>query len=547
MLSKVPGKEIKAYLTNYVVIDIETTGLSSEKDEIITIICSKVKNGEVVERFCSFAKPTVSISVDVSKLTGITNEMIRECDEIRDVLPDFLNFIWGDEVIIGCNTSFDLSFLNKATEQLCGKQIGNDYIDIRNIAKELLPQLKHYNLASIAENLGIQIQKDLSSMDYCDAVNAIYKSLCQKEGIFAVDRTVIDEEIEQICKSRVKELFGDSPDFEIRKRLKRELEAIKKYQHAPIYMMWRNAVQISAEKGFYTGFQGAIGSSFVAYLCGITEINPLSEENGGYQIPVEVFMGLDLDKRPDININVASSMYKPTYHYINECPGVIISNFVNQNSYPDFDYYKVRDSSLIINKYYDMLHYLEEITKVKVNSIPLDDEKVMGVICDRNINEINNLPDFGKLETRKIISVAEPKNFEDLIKIYLLEHGTKVWFGNQEELVQQETISLPDCIASRDDIFIYLTCLGISKKDAYQIMESVRKGKGLTDKMKQIMRAENIPEWYIRVCEQIRYLFPKAHAVSFSMLAVRLGYYMVYFPDLYEDAVAIHGRSNTNR
>jgi len=499
----------------------------------------RVKNGEEAERFCSFVKPSVLIPNRVSKLTGITNEMVSECNNISAVIQDFLYFIWGDEVIVGHNTTFDLDFLNKAAKQVSGKYIGNDYIDISNIARELLPELKHHDLTSIAESLKIQTQKDLSLMDVCDVINKIYKSLLKHNGIFAIDSSGVEEELEHICETRLKELYGESPDFEVRKRLKRELEAINRCRYAPIYMMWRNAAQISASKGFHKGFQGAIGSSFVAYLCGITEINPLSEENGGYQLPPEVFMGLNLDKKPDINIGVAPSIYETIYDYIRECSGTVISFCGGKNPHPQFDYYKVRDSSIISNRYYDVLHYLEDITEVNSDSIPLDENHVMDMICDRNIKEIDDLPDFGKIETRKIISVAEPTNFEDLIRIYLLEHGTKVWFGNQEELIRQGIIRLSDCIASRDDIFIYLTCLGISKKDAYRIMDSVRRGKGLTDEMKQIMREENIPEWYISVCEQIRYLFPKAHAVTYTLIAWRLAYYMKYYPKEYKEALIV--------
>ncbi len=117
MLSRIPGKEIEAYLTNYVVIDTETTGFSSERDEIIKITCIRVKNGEEAERFCSFVKPAASIQDRVSKLTGITNEMVSESNSISTVIQDFLYFIWDDEVIVGHNTTFDLGFLNKAAER----------------------------------------------------------------------------------------------------------------------------------------------------------------------------------------------------------------------------------------------------------------------------------------------------------------------------------------------------------------------------------------------------------------------------------------------
>ena len=140
--------------------------------------------------------------------------------------------------------------------------------------------------------------------------------------------------------------------------------------------------------------------------------------------------------------------------------------------------------------------------------------------------------------TRAIIKVAKPESFDDLVKISALSHGTDVWHGNQRELVESGQISLSDCIASRDDIMLYLMNMTVQKDDAYRIMDSVRKGKGLTDVQKQLMKDVGVHEWYIQVCEKIRYLFPKAHAVSYTMMAVRLAYYMVYYSDEYYESLS---------
>ena len=436
-----------------------------------------------------------------------------------------------------------------------------------------------------------------------------------QEGKHLPEYPNADEELTNICRKRQRELFGDAPDFEVRKRLERELTSIRENGYAGIYMMWHQLVKKSMEAGYPTGIRGAVGSSFVAYLCDITEINPLSKENGGYNIPVEVFMGLNLNKEPDIDINFGSSIKGVIQKYVNELPGVaqtcyggtistiayktaqrIIEKYyeIHSLSLPDkntmkglvdkitgvkrwngrhpggiivcptgeklvsftplthafpgtevtteFVYHEIDDNLLKLDilghSQYDMLHALQEKTDVRLSDIPLEDKEVMKFICDTSQKEIGNLPEFGSEYVRNMITVAEARSFDDLVKISALSHGTDVWHGNQKELFERGQISLSDCIASRDDIMLYLMNMTMPKDDAYRIMDSVRKGKGLTYEQKRMMSEADVPEWYIQVCEKIRYLFPKAHAVSYTMMAVRLAYYMVYYPSEYYESLS---------
>ena len=439
-----------------------------------------------------------------------------------------------------------------------------------------------------------------------------------REGRFIPEYPDADEKLADICTEKVKELFGDKPDLEVRKRLERELNAIRENGYAGIFMMWRQLVRKSLDEGYPTGIRGSVGSSFVAYLCEITDINPLSKENGGYQIPVEVFMGLKLDKEPDIDINFGSGIRDVIQEYVRELPGVgetchggtissmhaktaqrKIERYWEENDLPipekhemkrlidklmgvktgngvhpggiivcpkgeellsftplthpfpgrcvttEFDYHSIDGNLLKLDILghikYDMFHVLQETTGIKVQDIPLDDEKVLKLLCDAECERIDNFPEFGDEYLRAMIRDAKPGTFDDLVKISALSHGTEVWHGNQKELVGRGQIKLSDCIASRDDIMLYLMDMTMPKEEAYRIMESVRKGKGLTDEQKLIMKDVGVPEWYIRVCEKIRYLFPKSHAVSYTMMAVRLAYYMVYFPDEYYEALSEAG------
>lgn len=827
MLSKETGKELNTYLVNYVIIDVETTGIDSDKDELIEISAVKVKGEEIIKEFDSFIKPMVPIPAVVTELTGITDSMVEQSPSIKDVLTGFLEFI-GNDVLVCHNAPFALSFLNRNARELFGMVIGNDYIDTNRIAKKRLPQLRTRVLPALVDYYGINVAGESGLLTDCHIVKEVYECLyhrrkadadgiielhchtkmseekgliapdelvryaydkgykaiaitdcgnvqafpeayrmwlklwneyqdgCRQKGeeadkrdflkviyglegnllaedgnvypillyakndagiknlyrivtasnleyfdevplipreylnahmdgliveekfndagVFYIDETdktafdilssllrekssVVscglsdkyeseeiekkmeeiadqieyanplregryipkypnaDEELTKICNEKVKELFGDAPDFEVRKRLERELTAIKENGYAGIYMMWRQLIRKSLDEGYPTGIRGAVGSSFVAYLCGITEINPLSKENGGYQIPVEVFMGLNLDRKPDIDINFGPNIRDVIQEYVGELPGVgeichggtistmaektakrIIERYFGENDlsmpeekemdaliekltgmkrgngvhpggiivcpegeelvsftplthpYPgksittEFDYHSIDDNLLKLDILgqiqLDILHVLQEKTGVRVEDIPLYDEEVLKLLCDVDCEEIVDFLEFGSKYTRAIIKVAKPESFDDLVKISALSHGTDVWHGNQRELVESGQISLSDCIASRDDIMLYLMNMTVQKDDAYRIMDSVRKGKGLTDVQKQLMKDVGVHEWYIQVCEKIRYLFPKAHAVSYTMMAVRLAYYMVYYSDEYYESLS---------
>ncbi len=436
-----------------------------------------------------------------------------------------------------------------------------------------------------------------------------------RSGRYLPEYPNADEELVKICEAGMKKRFGDKPDPEVKKRLKRELDAICQNGHAGIFMMWRMIVRKSLEEGYPVGIRGAAGSSLVAYLCGITEINPLPPEFGGYHIPVEVFMGLNLDREPDIDINFSPAIKETLQNYVKDLPGVgevchagtIGTMFIRDaetriekyhekkgEKYPDketkkhllgllsgvkkgngihpggvivcpvneelvsftplghpyfgekittnFDYHDIEDNLLKLDilghDKYELLHFLQENTGVSIGDIPLDDKRTLAMICDSDKTVIEDLPEFGSEYVRRVISETAPETFEDLIKISGIIHSTNVWDGNQDELVRNKTIRLSDCITSRDDIMIYLMEHGIDIKFAYQIMESVRKGHGLREGQKKLMTDAGVPDWYIRVCEKIKYLFPKAHVVSATMLSVRLAYYMLYYPEAYQEGLA---------
>lgn len=473
-----------------------------------------------------------------------------------------------------------------------------------------------------------------------------------------------DGELRRICYEKAVSMYGENLPPQVKDRLEHELNSIIKNGFAVMYIIAQKLVWKSMEDGYLVGSRGSVGSSFVATMSGITEVNPLpahyycrkchysdfdSEDvrlyagrsgfdmpdktcpvcgenlaKDGHDIPFETFLGFYGDKEPDIDLNFSGEYQcmahaytevifgegqtyragtitgvaeKTAYGYtkgyyerreINKrsceieriahgCegvkkstgqhPGGIVVLPIGENIYSftpvqrpandmttttvttHFDYHKIDHNLLKLDILgHDdptIIRMLEDITGVSAMELPFDDPKVYSLFENTSALELKHgelmdcdlgslgIPELGTKFVMQMLKDTKPKNFSDLVRISGLSHGTDVWLNNAQYYIANGYCTLPTAICTRDDIMIYLIQMGVEDGTAFKIMESVRKGKGLKPDMEEAMKAANVPDWYLESCKKIKYMFPKAHAVAYIMMAIRIAWFKVYIPLAY--------------
>ena len=459
---------------------------------------------------------------------------------------------------------------------------------------------------------------------------------------------------------RAEEIYGSPLPEKVQKRLDKELNSIITNGFAVMYRIAQELVRKSLEDGYLVGSRGSVGSSFVAYLSNITEVNSLPAHyicpkcknvdfresdiglsgcdlpdevcpkcgtqyiKDGHDIPFETFLGFKGNKEPDIDLNFSGD-YQPTIHKYTEtffgegfvfragtigtvaektafgyvkkyceekgvtmrnaqmkrlakgCEGVkrtsgqhpggiIVVPYTNnihefcpvQHPADDvnstiftthFDYHSIDENLLKLDELgHDdptVIRMLEELTGVDAKTIPLDDKETLSLFTSNKALKLLDgkdigttlgtygVPEFGTKFVRQMLEDTKPTTFSELARISGLSHGTDVWLGNAQDLIQQGLCDLSHSICARDDIMIYLIASGLEEEHSFKIMESVRKGKGLKPEDEEAMRAANVPEWYIDSCKKIKYMFPKAHAVAYVMMGFRVAWFKVHHPKAY--------------
>ena len=493
--------------------------------------------------------------------------------------------------------------------------------------------------------------------DMCDKIKPISPEKCPPH-IEGCEQTIKD-----IAYNKAHELYGDPLPEIVQTRLDKELDSIIKNGFSVMYIIAQKLVWKSNEDGYLVGSRGSVGSSLVAYMTGITEVNSLQPhyrcpnckfsdftdygvKNGfdlpdkdcpkcgskfakdGMDIPFETFLGFNGDKEPDIDLNFSGEYQgiahrytevifgkgttfkagtigtvadKTAYGYVKnyfeergkqvsnaeierlavgctgikrttgQHPGGIIVVPKGREIFefcpvqhpaddPDsdiitthFDYHSIDQNLLKLDILgHDdptIIRMLQDLTGVDPKTIPLDDKETMsifssttalGVTPEQIGSEVGTygVPEFGTKFSRGMLLDTKPTTFEELIRLSGLSHGTDVWLGNAQDLINQGITTLSEAVCTRDDIMVYLMKCGLEPNSAFKIMEVVRKGKATKDPEKwkeyeALMREHNVPEWYMESCKKIKYMFPKAHAAAYVTMAFRIAWFKVHIPKAY--------------
>ncbi|WP_119326094.1 PolC-type DNA polymerase III [Companilactobacillus musae] len=875
--------------SEYVIFDTETTGLSAVYDSIIEIGATKMKDGEVIDRFDKFINPGHPLSEITTNLTSITTDMVKDAPDETVIVGEFMDFI-GDDILVGHNVTFDMGFMNAALRRMGRERLSMPVIDTLEMSRTLHSEYRNHKLDSLAKRYNIVLehhhradsdaettgylmyklfveledkfgtnnveqlndhiggeeaykqarpshailiaktQAGLKNMfkivsysmtqyyyrtarvprrllnkyregiivgsacengevftsmmqkgyddtrelaEYYDYLEVMPRSLYQhlidikiikdenalkeilknivklgkelnkpvvatgdvhyldphdkvyrdivikavksnalarrpelpdvqfrttnemfdefdymgpeiaqeiivdnpkkimdsidemspvKDKLYTPKMDGAEDEIQNLTMNKAHELYGDPLPELVQKRMDRELKSIIGNGFSVIYLIAQRLVYKSNKDGYLVGSRGSVGSSFVATMTGITEVNPLpphyrcpeckysefftkGEVGSGYDlpdkkcpkcgadlakdgqdIPFETFLGFKGDKVPDIDLNFSGD-YQPVAHnytkvlfgedhvfragtigtiadrtafgYVKNYEELTGQNLRNAEKerlamgstgvkrttgqhpagiivvpdymdifdftpiqYPaddqsalwkttHFDFHSIHDNILKLDILgHDdptMIRMLQDLSGIDPKTLPVKDPGVMelfrgtdslGVKPEQIFSKTGTLgvPEFGTRFVRGMLEKTHPTTFAELLQISGLSHGTDVWLGNAEELIDKGIVTLKEVIGCRDNIMMDLIHYGMDSQMAFQIMEHVRKGRGIPDDWKQAMKDADVPDWYIDSCLKIKYMFPRAHATAYIIMALRIAYFKVHYPLYYYSA-----------
>ena len=490
----------------------------------------------------------------------------------------------------------------------------------------------------------------------CEIADRIERLEPIPEKLYSPDIPGADDDIRGMAYEKAQALYGNPLPEIVAERLNSELASIIGNGFGVLYLIAHKLVKKSTDDGYLVGSRGSVGSSFVATMTGITEVNPLpphwrcpecrhsefadagvygggfdlpdrncprcgsSMAKDGHNIPFAVFMGFEGDKVPDIDLNFSGEYQSVAHKYTEELfgrdnvfrAGTIstiadrtaygyVQNYLEERKLPGtnaginrlvrgcagvkkttgqhpggimvvprqmdvhhftpiqhpaddrtsgtvtthFDYHSIssRLVKLDILGHDDptVIRMLERITGLDAKQVPFDDPATMSLFSSTEAIGLTpaqlkssvatlGIPEFGTRFVRQMLEDTRPARFSELVRISGFSHGTDVWLNNAQDLIRDKVASLSEAISARDDIMVTLIQKGVASKTSFEIMESVRKGKGVKPQYVASMREREVPDWFIDSCQKIKYMFPKAHAVAYVMMAFRIAWFKVHHP-----------------
>ena len=626
-------------------------GSACEAGELFQAVINHKSHAEL-KRIASF--------YDFLEIQPISNNKFMLADgtvETEEELRNFNRTIvrLGEELGIPVCATGDVHFLNPEDEiyrRILLASKGFEDCDRENplyfrTTEEMLEEFSYLGEEKAFE---VVVTNTNRIADMCDVIRPVPLNLFAPK----IENSV--EDLKSLVYGKMHRLYGDNPPELIVKRVETELNDIITCHYDVIYMSAQKLVQNSLDNGYLVGSRGSVGSSLVAFMSGITEVNSLPAhyrcpkckycsfevpdgvncgadlpdalcpvcgeklEKDGFNIPFETFLGFGGDKVPDIDLNFSGEYQAKAHAYCIEMFGAshvfragTIGTVADKTAYAyvkkylaernmvvsraeenrltagcvdvrrttgqhpgglvvipqeneiwdfcpvqhpaddvktdiittHFEYHSMEENLLKLDMLgHDdptMIRMMEDITHLDAKLIPLDDKDTMSIFRSSKVLGYENdpilgvtgavaIPEFGTSFVRGMLIDTKPEQFDTLIRLSGFSHGTDVWLGNAKDLIVSGTATVSQAIGCRDDIMLYLIKCGLPDKRAFKIMEAVRKGRGLPEGAEEEMRTAGVPDWYIGSCKKIQYLFPKAHAVAYVMMAFRIAWFKVHHP-----------------
>lgn len=589
----------------------------------------------------------------------IADERVKDKEELKEIIKRLIDrSIYNNKIVVATGDVYYIHEYQHVYRQILRLTVkqnpgARDLMPMANIltTEEMLSEFSYLEDKKLIEDIVINNTHKINDM--------IELVVPLKDKLYTPNIEGAAEDVRNISYEKAKSIYGDELPEIVEKRLEKELDSIIGNGFSVVYLISSKLVKKSLSDGYLVGSRGSVGSSLVATMMDITEVNPLvphyvcpkcknSEfflkgeyasgfdlpnkkcstcdipmKKDGQDIPFETFLGFKGDKVPDIDLNF-SGEYQPTAHnftkeifgedYVyragtistvaqktaysftrdyfeqNEiekrnidleriasgCEGVkrttgqhpggilVVPNDMDIFDFTPyqfpaddetsawrtthFDFHSIHDNILKFDILgHDdptMIRKLQDLSGIDPTQIDVSDADVMKIFSSPDILGVSaeelgcatgtlGIPEFGTPFVIQMLQDTKPTTYSELVQISGLSHGTDVWLGNAQELIKNGTCTLKDVIGCRDDIMVYLIYAGLEESTAFTIMESVRKGKGLTEDFEKAMKDNKVPNWYIDSCKKIKYMFPKAHAAAYVLMALRIAWFKVHKPLIY--------------